>query len=361
MNEIGVGIVGSGFIAGVHAEAVASLPDARVVAHCGRDPERAREFVTRHGVPQSYGDYGALLEDRTVDAVVLCIPNHLHADFTVRAAAAGKHVIVEKPLCLTLADADRMIEACRRAGVVLAYAEELCFAPKYVRAKAMTDEGAVGRVYRVNQVEKHAGPYSDWFWQASQAGGGILMDMGCHCIEWARWMLDKPQVTAVTCMLGSVLHGERTDLEDDAIIHLEFDSGQSALLESSWALHGGMDSFGHVFGTEGVIHVDLLRGQGLQVFSTQGFGEYAPAARGWSWPDYEWNWNNGYPQEDAHFFDCIRRGAEPREGGEDGRRVLEIMLACYASAAEGRRIALPYTPPDDLRAPVDLWLRARAG
>ena len=136
---------------------------------------------------------------------------------------------------------------------------------------------------------------------------------------------------------------------------------QTALLESSWALHGGMDSYGHVFGTLGVIHVDLLRGQGLKVHSLPGYGDYAAGNRGWTMPDYEWNWNNGYPQEDAHFIDCMRTGKTPTENGHDGKAVLEIMLACYASAAEGRRIELPYTPPADIEVPVDLWLRSKKG
>jgi predicted dehydrogenase len=120
-----------------------------------------------------------------------------------------------------------------------------------------------------------------------------------------------------------------------------------------------MDSITHFYGTEGVIHADLLKGMGLQVYSQQGYGEYAPAARGWTYPDYAWNWNNGYPQEDEHFFDCMRTGSTPIENGEDGRVVLEIMMACYASAAEGRRIELPYQPPADVKTPVEIWLKSR--
>jgi predicted dehydrogenase len=191
------------------------------------------------------------------------------------------------------------------------------------------------------------------------AGGGILMDMGCHSIEFARWFLGKPKVTAVTAWIDTVLHQDKTKMEDDVILLMEFETGQTALLESSWALLGGMDSITHVYGTEGVIHADLLKGMGLQVYSLQGYGDYAPGARGWTFPDYEWNWNNGYPQEDTHFFECMRTGKTPIENGEDGKVVLEIMMACYASAAEGRRIELPYTPPADVKTPVEIWLKSR--
>ncbi|MBW2702955.1 MAG: Gfo/Idh/MocA family oxidoreductase [Deltaproteobacteria bacterium] len=359
MKEIRVAVVGSGFIGQVHCDAFAQVPGARVSAHCGQDAERARAFCEKNRIADGFTDYGRMLKEAEMDAVLLAVPNFLHAEMAIQAAEAGKHLIVEKPLCLSLTEADAMLAACQKAGVLLCYAEELCFCPKYVQSKELTDEGAIGRVYRVNQVEKHAGPYSPWFWKPAEAGGGILMDMGCHSIEFARWFLGKPEVKAVTCFADTVLHGDKTEMEDDVVVILEFEGGQTALLESSWALHGGMDSITSVFGTEGVIHADLLRGQGLRVHSLGGYGEYKPGAKGWTWPDVEWLHTNGYPQEDAHFIDCIRRGEKPMESGEDGRAVLEIMLACYASAAEGRRIELPYSPPEGLRVPVDLWLQSR--
>jgi myo-inositol 2-dehydrogenase / D-chiro-inositol 1-dehydrogenase len=358
-KEIRIGVIGSGFIAGVHCEAIAQIPGARVGAHCDIDTERGRAFAAKHQIHATFTDHRAMLKDGGVDAVLIGVPNCLHAPIARDAALSGKHIICEKPLCLTLPEADELIALCRRQGVLLCYAEELCFVPKYLRAKELADSGAIGKVYRVSQVEKHEGPYSPWFFDPAQAGGGILMDMGCHSIEFARFALGKPPVRAVTAWMGTVRHGDRTAMEDDLIAVLEFESGQTALVESSWALLGGMDSITHLYGSEGVIHADLLHGQGLSVYSLQGYGEYAPGARGWTFPDFAWAWQNGFPQEDAHFVECMRNGRTPRETGEDGRAVLEIMLACYASAAEGRRVALPYTPPADLKVPVDLWLKAR--
>ena len=359
MKEIKVGIIGSGFIGGVHCDAIAQIPDARVTAHCDIDSDRGKAFTQERKIEKTWPDHRAMLKEADIDCVVIGVPNCHHARIGVDAANAGKHIICEKPLCLTLEEADAMLAAAKKNGVIIGYAEELCFVPKYVKTKEMADAGAVGDVYRVSQVEKHEGPYSPWFWQVESAGGGILMDMGCHSIEFARWFLGKPQVKAVTAWMDTILHKDKTQMEDDVIILMEFQTGQTALLESSWALLGGMDSITHVFGTEGVIHADLLKGMGLSVYSLQGYGDYAPGARGWTYPDYEWNWNNGYPQEDAHFFECMRTGSTPTESGEDGRAVLEIMMACYASAAEGRRIELPYTPPQDVKTPVEIWLKSR--
>jgi predicted dehydrogenase len=115
----------------------------------------------------------------------------------VDAAAAGKHVVCEKPLAVNLAEADRMIEACRRAGRKLMYAEELCFAPKYVRLKQLLDDGALGKPVLLKQSEKHDGPHAPHFWDVDCSGSGITMDMGCHAIEFFRWLLGHPPVRSV--------------------------------------------------------------------------------------------------------------------------------------------------------------------
>ena len=117
---------------------------------------------------------------------------------TIDAAHAGKHVVCEKPLCMTLEEADEMIEVCRRQGVLLMYAEELFFTPKYVQAKRMADEGAFGKVYLVKQSEKHFGPHGDWFWDVQKSGGGVFMDMGCHGIAFCYWFLNRPGIRRST-------------------------------------------------------------------------------------------------------------------------------------------------------------------
>ena len=116
--------------------------------------------------------------------VDICLPNYLHHEACLKAAAAGKHVIIEKPLAVSLEQADEMIEACSSRGLKLMYAEELCFAPKYERVRQMVQAGAVGDVYMLKQSEKHNGPHSPWFYKKETAGGGVMMDMGCHAMAW---------------------------------------------------------------------------------------------------------------------------------------------------------------------------------
>jgi myo-inositol 2-dehydrogenase/D-chiro-inositol 1-dehydrogenase len=172
---------------------------------------------------------------------VICVglPNDQHVPVVLDAAAAKKHVICEKPLATSLDGARAMVGACQRAGVMLALAEQLCFAPKLVRARDIVAEGALGKVFRVFQRHQHGGPHSSWFFERRAAGGGVLMDMGCHSIEATRFVLGRPSALAVYARLSNELHPD-SELEDHCTLVVEFAGGVVAVLEPSWALCGGM-------------------------------------------------------------------------------------------------------------------------
>ncbi len=354
MEKVRVGLIGSGFVSRIHLEALRRVPSAEVVAVAS--PRGARRLAAEQGVASWYADYREMLERRDLDMVVLGLPNDLHCQATVDAAAAGKHVVVEKPLALNLDEADRMIAACREAGVKLMYAEELCFAPKYVRLKELVEEGALGRVYLVKQSEKHDGPHSPWFWDVRRSGGGVAFDMGCHALEFFRWILGKPAAIDVYAQLGTYVHGERTQGDDNAVIIVNFEGGATGLAEESWSKPGGMDDRAEVYGSEGVAYADLLRGSSILTYSRRGYGyavEKAGETRGWSFTMFDEIWNYGFPQEFEHFVACVADDRTPRETGEDGRAVLEILLAAYASARTGQRVKLPFPPVT--RTAFELW------
>jgi len=364
MRDVGVGIIGSGFIAEIHAESLRRVPGARIAAVASPNEGRVRAFAQRHDVERWFTDYRSLLEAPGVDVVTLCLPNDLHSRAAVDAAAAGKHVICEKPLCVTLEEADRMIAACREAGVKLMYAEELCFTPKYVRAKQLVDEGALGDVYLVKQSEKHDGPHADWFWDVQRSGGGVALDMGCHAIEFFRWVLGKRPITTVYAQMGTHVHGDRTEGDDNAILLLEFEGGAVGLAEESWAKRGGMDDRAEIHGSHGVTYADLLHGSALETYSDLGYGyavEKAASTKGWSFTMFEELWNYGFPQEMQHFIDCVLHDRQPLETGEDGRAVLEAIYAAYESGRTGCKVALPYTPPGWATKPIYNWKPSLAG
>ncbi len=360
METVRVGLVGSGFVTAIHAEALARVAGARVDAVASPTPGKAARFAAERGIPKHFQDYRALYDLKEIDLVVLGLPNDLHADAAVLAAQAGKHVVVEKPLALNLAECDRMIAACSDAGVMLGYAEELCFAPKYVRLKQLVDEGAFGRVHTVKQSEKHDGPHAAWFYDPERSGGGVTMDMGCHAIEFFRWLLGKDgakaRIKSVFASMRTVIHGDKTVSEDESLLLLSFDDGAIGLAEESWSKPGGMDDRAEVFGTEGQAYVDLMHGNALRTYARRGLGyavEKAGETRGWSYPVFEEIWNYGFVQEMEHFVACLREGREPLEKGEDGRAVLEAIMALYASARSRSVVDLPFERA--VARPIDLW------
>lgn len=358
MKKTKLAILGAGFVSDIHMESYHRfVPEAEIVAVYTRNAEKAKAFAEKHRIPNWYDDMDRLINESGCEVVDICLPNFLHAEATLKAATAGKHIIIEKPLAVTLEEADTMIAACKKAGVKLMYAEELCFAPKYERVRHLVNEGAVEKVYMLKQSEKHSGPHSDWFYDINLAGGGVLMDMGCHAIQWCRWMLKNEKVISVYATMNTVLHNKRTNAEDNSVVIIEFESGVTAVLENSWAKHGGMDDRCEVYGTGGVIYADLFMGNAAITYSKEGYGyamEKAGTTAGWSFTVFEEAFNQGYPQELKHFIECIQQDTDPLVTGEDGRAVLEIIYAAYASAGQGKKIMLPFAPT--VEKPIDLWL-----
>ncbi len=362
MDKTRVVILGAGFVANVHLESYHRfVPGAEVVGIFSRRPEAAAGVAQRYGIPKTFDRIEAAIEESEADVADVCLPNFLHHRAVLAAARAGKHVIVEKPLCLTLEEADDMIAAMRAAGRKLMYAEELCFAPKYERVRALANAGAFGRLYMLKQAEKHSGPHSDWFYDIDQAGGGVLMDMGCHALAWFRWMLGgKPRPISVTAHLQTgLLHQGRTRGEENSIVIVEFGGGCIGVAENSWARRGGMQDCAEVHGSGGVCYADLFQGNAALTYSETGYDyamEKAGRTQGWTFTMFEEAFNQGYPQELQHFIQCVAEDRQPRVTGEDGKAVLELLYAAYASAGTGRKVLLPFAPK--VAKPVDLWLEA---
>jgi len=357
-GPVRVGIVGSQFQAECHAAAISMIEgDMTVVAVASPTPGNAQKLADRFKIPKAYTDYRELAADPGVEAVTITSPNALHCEMTVAFAKAGKHVICEKPLCVTLDEADAMIEACRANGVLLLYAEELFFTPKYVKAKEMADNGAFGKPHLIKQSEKHFGPHSDWFWDVERSGGGALLDLGCHGIAFAYWFLGRPKITSVYSHLGTYVHSDKTKADDEAVTIVEFENNAFSIIENSWARRGGMDDRVEVYGEGGLTIANLHMGNALPTYSEYGFGyavEKAPTTTGWSYPVFEELWNYGFPQEMRHFARAIRGLEAPQATGDDGKVVLEAVYAAYASAGLGCKVTLPFQPTAKL--PIGEWL-----
>ena len=355
-KKVGVGLIGSQFISTIHAEAFKSVSEGELLAVMSPTAGHAKAFAEKHHIPNHFTELDKMLAMKEIDMVVIGAPNYLHCEITQKAANAGKHIVVEKPLCMNLKEADIMIEACKKAHVKLMYAEELCFTPKYVRLKALLDEGALGKAVLFKQSEKHDGPHADHFWDVTRSGGGVTMDMGCHAFQFFRWLNANNPVKSVYAQMNTSVHTEKTKGDDNAIIILEFENGVVAMAEESWTKLGGMDDRAEIHGSEGVAYADVLQGNSIQTYSTKGVGyavEKAGNTVGWSYTMYEEAWNYGFPQEFIHFVDCVKNDKQPLVTGEDGKAVLEIIYAAYASAGSGKKILLPFKT--DIDKPYKLW------
>src|ERR1700722_8596836 len=359
-GPVRVGIIGSQFQANCHAASISMIEgDMSVVAVASPTSSHAQALADHYRIPRVYTDYKELVKDAEIEAVTITSPNTLHCEMAVAIAEAGKHVICEKPLCVTPGEADRMIEVCRAHGVLLLYAEELFFAPKYAKAKEMADSGAFGKVHLIKQSEKHFGPHAEWFWDVKRAGGGALLDLGCHGIAFAYWFLGRPKILSLYSHLGTYVHGDKTQLDDEAVTIVEFEGNAFSIIENNWTRRGGMDDRIEVYGEGGNTSANLHMGNALPTYSEYGFGyavEKAPTTQGWSYPVFEELWNYGFPQEMRHFSRCVRGKENPQATGEDGLAVMKVLYAAYASAGEGRKIRMPFSAAG-VQKPIDLWFR----
>jgi myo-inositol 2-dehydrogenase/D-chiro-inositol 1-dehydrogenase len=359
-GRVKVGIIGSQFEADIHAAAIKMASEfAEVVAVASPTPGNAAALAKRYGIPRVFIDYREMLKEPDIEMVTIAAPNALHAQMTADCARAGKHVVCEKPLAMTVEEGEQMIHDTRKAGVLLLYAEELFFTPKYLKAKEMADDGAFGKIHLVKQSEKHFGPHAAWFWDVNKCGGGALMDLGCHGIAFCYWFLGRPAIKSVYCQMGTYVHRDKTRAEDEAFCILEFEGGAMGVIENSWARRGGMDDRIEVYGADGVTYANLHMGNALPTFSENGYGyavEKAPSTKGWSYPVFEELWNYGFPQEMTHFAQCVRGKTTPQSTGEDGLVVMNALYAGYASAGEGKKIRMPFAA-SEVKKPIDLWFR----
>lgn len=335
---IRVGILGSGFIADSYADALLDVRNAVLAGNFSRNPERAREFATRWSSPNSHRSIDELCADPEIDLVVIALPNEAHLDAARIAASAGKGIICTKPLARTGAEANQILEIVRAAGVWHGYAESSVFSPNIQKAHEMVAAGGIGDLLTMRAREAHSGPHAPHFWDAETAGGGALLDMGCHTIESARHFFGKDnQVTQVFAWGATLLHGDKTTGEDSAVALLKFAGGQLATIESSWVEKGGMQLRHEFVGSAGRLVTDT------SVTPVWGFisnpvgylVEKSDQDTGWVYPVPEETRAYGFSQQMRHFVDHFEAGTAPLETFLDGVIVNTILDACYRSMRSG--------------------------
>jgi predicted dehydrogenase len=307
-----VALLGTGWIMDFHARAVLEHPGAELVAAANWRRPSLDRLAERHGIARTTTDWRALAADPGVDAAVVGTPNALHAPQAIAFLDAGKHVLVEKPMAASLAEADAMVAAARRSGAFLMVAHCWRFHPDVRALRARVEAGELGEIVKTRSYGGHAGwGPSGWFTDPILAGGGALVDMGVHAIDTARYLLGDPEPVRVCAAVGTRYGAYPVD--DDAVLLLGWANGVTSVVESGWwQPHlGGLEADTELYGTGGYARVwDMTEPP----------------------PGYQHCTQPMYSAQLAEFVDAIAAGRQPRPGGEDGRVVVGIVEQAYASA-----------------------------
>ena len=331
VTMLGTGLIGMFYTMTLHNQRGAD----RVHAVYSRREERATEFAKEWDIPNATTDLAEAINHPETDVVVIGLPNNLHMKAVELAAEAGKAILCTKPLGRTAEEAKTMLDLVENAGVFGGYLEDLVYPPKTLKALEAVQNGALGKILWVRSRETHPGPHSDWFWDLEQAGGGAIVDMGCHCIEIIRNFVGKNnKPLEVMCWADTLVHP--IDAEDHGIALIRFESGAMGQFEVGWAFRGGMDLRDEVSGSEGTIWLNHWLRTGFEMFTAVGQGGYvaekAESDTGWLFPVGDEVAELGYRDMFLDMFNAIDEGREPLETFYDGYVVNAIIDACYKSA-----------------------------
>lgn len=327
---LSIGLIGCGNISRSHLRGYLAVPDqATVTAVADVDLETAAERARQAGGAQVFPSYERLLKEASVDAVDICLPHHLHADAIITAARAGKHILCEKPLCLTLDEAERIAAAVGAAGVTLMCAHSQLTLPAVIHARELIDSGALGRVYELRTTDSFFNDFDPstmgWRAHAATSGGGELIDTGYHP-TYLLLYLASARPAAVTAMLSThrltFMEGE-----DSARVLVRFADGAVGEVVTSWAYEAA--PFTEKFSAVGELGSLWSDGATLR---------HKP--RGEAATTVEFPAVDSIPAVCADFVRRIRDRSRPVHTHEEGTDVLKVILAAYRSAQEKQEINL---------------------
>ena len=331
-----ISMLGSGFIGRFYTDSLHGYRNKdRVVSIYSRREESAKKFAEDYDVPHWTTDMEESISRPEVDVVCISLPNNLHEEAVHLCCKHNKAVICTKPLGRTAEEAKRMVEAVEKAGIFAGYLEDLCYTPKFLKAVESVKAGSLGKIIWTKSRETHPGPHSEWFWDKEQAGGGCILDLGCHCIEISRNYIGK-DIKPIEVMCWGDTQVKPIDAEDHAIGLVKYENGAIGQFEVSWTFRGGLDLRDEVMGTEGTIWVNSFLRTGFEMFTTGKGGDYvaekAESDSGWIFPVGDELNELGYNHMFADMFDNLEKGEAPAETFYDGYIVNTIIDACYKSA-----------------------------
>lgn len=342
-NKLRLALIGCGRIALKHAESIVALPEADLVAVCDVVPELARNFADKYGAAP-YTDYAEMLARRDIDAVTIATPSGLHAEIGIKAAQAGKHVLVEKPMAMTLRSADALIEACRNAGVKLGVIHQNRFNDSVRLLRQAVEGGRFGKLTH-GQATVRWNRNDDYYIQAPWRGtkhqdGGVLLNQSIHNIDLLQWMFGP----AESVFGYTATFMRNIEMEDMGAAVLKFKNGAIGLIEAASTIYPtNIEETLNVFGETGSVIIGGIAVNRIQtwefpngeaekeeIFSSQ--AEDPPSVYGF-----------GHRNLILDFIQAVREDREPAVPGEEGRKALEIILAIYKCQETKAPVLFPLT------------------
>ena len=326
---------GAGYIINIHAEAAKAQKDIELFAVVEKFSEKSAALAQKYKIKNQYHTVEEMLKAGEVDALVIGTPNFLHAPQAIAALKAGVHVMVEKPMAMSVREAEKMIEASTKSGAKLMVAHCWRFDTDVNWLKKESKK--LGRIIRTKGygVHTHWGP-AGWFTQKELAGGGAMADMGIHALDTARYLLSDPKPVSVYAKIGT--HYKNFDVDDTGVVMVEWDNGATSYFESGWWQP-------HSDGPEAA----------TQLYGTKGFGQLFPTQlelpnsklkridlikSGFKFPRKEHCPQSMYDAQMAYFIDCIRKDKTPVPGGLEGLMNMKVVEAAYKSSETGKVVKI---------------------
>lgn len=352
MKSIQIGIIGTGSISSMHLDSYQNNKDAAIYAVCDLNEERAQAAADKYGAKKVYTDYRMLLADSTIDAVSICTWNNTHAEISIAAMEAGKHVLVEKPLCRTVEEAFHIQRAVEASGKIL----QIGFVRRYDNnaqlLKSLANEGEFGDIYYAKATAfRRLGNPGGWFSDIERSGGGPLIDIGVHVIDLCWYMMGRPKPVSISAntyrKLGNRSNVENLSfykaadydasnntIEDLANALIRFENGASLMVDVSFTLHATKDeTFIRLYGDKGGMEIDpeavIVTEKNNTIVNIHPQTDHAG-----------FEFVSAFQNEIDHFIENIKNGTTPISPVQDGVEIMKILCGIYESASKGQEVII---------------------
>jgi len=342
---IGVGIIGCGKIAQVrHIPEYAANPDVRICGFFDQNQERAKELALKYG-GKAFATLDELLADGDISAVSVCVANNAHCDVTVKALKAGKDVLCEKPMAVTIDECRQMVEVAGQNGRKLMIGQNQRLAEAHVKAKELIDAGEIGKVLSFRTAFGHSGPENwsvdpgkgTWFFDRKQAVMGVMADLGIHKTDLVQFLLEQ-KIVATTARLVTIdkkgPDGKLIGVDDNAICIYEMSGGAIGTMTASWTYYGAEDNSTVIYGTEGNITIYDIDRAPIVIRKRDGTVKEIELGQ------IQTNASQTKSGIIDAFVDSLIRNTEPLISGKDVLNAMKAVFASIKSSEDGVRVVI---------------------